>query len=72
MRLNPAGLADLADLVARHVAASRGRAKKVAVLDLDGTLWGGVLGEVGVHGIGIGEEKVGLAFRDFQRELLRL
>jgi FkbH-like protein len=41
-------------------------------VDLDDTLWGGVVGEVGAGGITIGVEGVGLAFADLQRELLRL
>jgi FkbH-like protein len=73
MRLNPLGLALLADLVAAHVAAQLGvRRRKVAVVDLDDTLWGGVVGEVGPGGLAIGGEGVGLAFQDFQRALLRL
>ncbi len=72
MRLNPQGLATLAELVAGHLAAERGAAYKVAAVDLDGVLWGGVVGEAGVGGIELGEEGVGLAFQDFQRELLRL
>ncbi|MDQ3065750.1 MAG: HAD-IIIC family phosphatase, partial [Actinomycetota bacterium] len=50
----------------------RGRAKKVVALDFDGLLWGGVIGEAGLGGIEIGEEGVGLAFQDLQRELLKL
>lgn len=72
MRLNPAGLAALAGLVARNVAAYRGIARKVVVLDLDNTLWGGVVGEAGLKGLALGEDGIGLAFQDFQRELLRL
>lgn len=72
MRLNPEGLSRLADLVARHVAAYHGSARKVAAIDLDGTLWGGVVGEVGLSGVDLGEEGTGLAFQDFQRELVRL
>ena len=72
MRLNPPGLAALAVLIARHIAAYRGSARKVAVVDLDNTLWGGVVGEAGLSGLQIGEEGLGLAFQDFQRELLRL
>jgi FkbH-like protein len=72
MRLNSLGLAALSDLVARHFAAFHGHARKVAVVDLDGTLWGGVVGELGLPGLELGDEGVGLAFRDFQRELLRL
>ena len=72
MRLNPSGLAVLAELVVRHVAAHRGMAKKVIVLDLDNTLWGGVVGEAGLAGLRLGEDGIGRAFQDFQRELLKL
>lgn len=73
MRLNPQGLALLADLVAGHVAASRGVGRrKVAVVDLDDTLWGGVVGEAGVSGLALGDDGIGLAFTDFQRELRKL
>ena len=37
------------------------------MLDLDNTLWGGVVGETGAHGIELGETAAGEAFRDFQR-----
>ena len=72
MRLSQVGCAALAELVARHAAAHRGRPRKVVALDLDGTLWGGVIGEAGLSGIEIGEDGIGLAFQDLQRELLKL
>jgi FkbH-like protein len=73
MRLNPAGHALLAEVVARGMAVHRGVGRrKVAAVDLDDTLWGGVVGEVGPTGIEVGEEGVALAFQDFQRELVRL
>jgi len=50
--------------LARHVA---GRTRKCLVLDLDGTLWGGVLGEDGVAGIEVAETHRGEAFQHFQR-----
>lgn len=71
MRLNGPGLAHLAELIARHVAAVRRPARKVVAVDLDNTLWGGVVGEVGLGGITLGNEGLGLAFQDFQRALLR-
>ena len=40
--------------------------KKVLVLDLDNTLWGGVLGECGVEGICLAESKLGAIYRDAQ------
>lgn len=46
--------------------------KKCLVLDLDNTLWGGVLGEDGVDGIKIGGDYPGKAFLYFQEALLEL
>lgn len=45
---------------------------KVVVLDLDNTLWGGVVGEDGPSGIALGEGGVGGAFTAFQEALLAL
>jgi FkbH-like protein len=46
--------------------------KKVLVLDLDNTLWGGVVGEVGPHGISLGDSAEGEAFRSFQKHCKEL
>ena len=44
-----------------------GKNKKAIALDLDNTLWGGVVGDDGVDGIEIGEETPnGQAYREFQ------
>lgn len=72
MRLSPLGTATLAELCARSMAAYRGPAAKIVAVDLDDTLWGGVVGEVGLAGLQLGEEGIGLAFQDVQRELLKL
>ena len=48
------------------------RRKKCLVLDLDNTLWGGVLGEDGISGIRIGGDYPGKAFHFFQESLLQL
>lgn len=54
--------------VARLVAAGRGLSKKCLVLDLDNTLWGGVIGDEGVEGIALGQGSgQGEAFVEFQR-----
>ena len=58
--------------VADIVKTFRGMAKKCVVLDLDNTLWGGVIGDDGIGGIEIGELKRGHAFTDFQRWLKQL
>lgn len=46
--------------------------KKVLVLDLDNTLWGGVVGETGPLGIALGETPEGEAYRAFQRHVKAL
>jgi FkbH-like protein len=50
----------------------KGLSRKCLVLDLDNTLWGGVIGEDGIAGIVLGEEGLGMAFTEFQQELLNL
>ncbi|MBQ7010979.1 MAG: HAD family hydrolase [Clostridia bacterium] len=53
--------------VANIVKAIGGKNKKVLTLDLDNTLWGGVVGDVGQQGLDLGEETpVGQAYREFQ------
>jgi FkbH-like protein len=50
--------------------AANSRIKKVLVLDLDNTLWGGVIGDDGLDGIALGPSTpVGEAFEDWQRML---
>ncbi|MDT3379584.1 HAD-IIIC family phosphatase [Labrys neptuniae] len=61
------------DHVARLLAARQGRTAKCCVIDLDNTLWGGVIGDEGPSGIAIGQgSALGEAFLDFQRYLLDL
>ena len=40
-----------ADYVARTIAALRGKSGKALILDLDNTVWGGVIGDDGMEGI---------------------
>ena len=44
-----------ADHVARTVAAMRGKSRKALILDLDNTVWGGVIGDDGLEGIKIAQ-----------------
>lgn len=48
------------------VKAVMARFKKCVILDLDQTLWGGVIGDDGLEGIQIGELGLGHAFQEFQ------
>ena len=55
------------DLAARLLAAGQGRIAKCLVLDLDNTLWGGVIGDDGIEGIVLGQGSAsGEAFAAFQ------
>jgi FkbH-like protein len=61
------------DLLLRLIAADRGLSAKCLVLDLDNTLWGGVIGDDGLNGIALGQgSSVGEAFVAFQRYVLGL
>jgi FkbH-like protein len=55
--------------LARHVA---GRAKKCLALDLDNTVWGGILGDDGAEGIEVADTYRGEAFRAFQRVIKQI
>lgn len=58
----------VAQAMARWLLAMRGRSRKCLVLDLDNTLWGGVVGDDGIDGLAIGPDAGarGEAFRAFQ------
>jgi len=57
-------------VLARHtaavLAARMGLSRRALVLDLDNTLWGGVIGDDGIEGITLGDGAEGEAFVDFQ------
>lgn len=62
-----------ADHIARVLGAMRGKSRKCLVLDLDNTLWGGVIGDDGLEGIRLGQGSAeGEAFIDIQRMALSL
>ena len=67
---------DYLPLVAQAVVdvamAAQGRFVKCVVLDLDNTLWGGVVGDDGLSGIGLGDLDEGEAFVAFQRFIREL
>ena len=53
-----------------YVIATLGLSKRCIVLDLDNTLWGGIVGEDGFNGIKLGSGPPGNAFVEFQKHLL--
>ncbi len=73
--ISPAAAPLYGDLLARLLAALQGRSAKCLVLDLDNTLWGGVVGDDGVEGIALGQGsalgEAFVAFQDYARSLAR-
>ena len=59
-------------MVGRMIVAEKVSPKKCIALDLDNTLWGGIIGEDGLEGIQLGDDFPGKPYRDFQRYLLYL
>jgi FkbH-like protein len=73
MPCGPECLVAYAHSVVSVIRALQGRSRKVLVLDLDNTLWGGVVGDVGPGGIELGDNSgAGQSFLAFQRYALQL
>lgn len=70
--LSPSFIPSLIKNVSDVVLSERGVGIKCVVVDLDNTLWGGILAEDGSDLIEIGQTEVGLVFHRFQLALLEL
>lgn len=64
--------ADLSHEYMAYVKPMLSLSKKCLVLDLDNTLWGGVVGEDGLEGIKLGPTPSGRPFLEFQKHILSL
>lgn len=63
----------VASRVMDMISASQGKVKKCLILDLDNTLWGGVIGDDGLEGIQLGHGLgIGKAFTEFQMWIKKL
>ncbi|MGA7383871.1 MAG: HAD-IIIC family phosphatase, partial [Methylocella sp.] len=71
--IHPSAAPLYGDLFARLAAAKQGRSSKCLVLDLDNTLWGGVIGDDGLDGITLGQgSALGEAHLELQHYALAL
>jgi FkbH-like protein len=62
-----------ADHVMRILAAQMGRSRRVLVLDLDNTIWGGIVGDDGIEGLVLGSgSPLGEVYAALQRMALSL
>ena len=66
------GLSELSELIIRYASVRKGAKKKCIAVDLDNTLWGGVIGEDGVNGIILSNNKEGARYKDTQRILKKM
>lgn len=73
MVLSVDALPYVASRVIDIVSALRGQFKKCLILDLDNTVWGGVIGDDGIEGIQLGHGLgIGKAFTEFQMWVKKL
>ncbi len=61
-----------AQRLARLIRIQKKGSTKVAVVDADNTLWGGVVGELGAAGVDLADQGPGVSYREFQRFLVEL
>lgn len=72
MRVSPDALVELSTHYLAYILPLVSLNKKCMVLDLDNTLWGGVIGEDGLAGIKLGPDTEGRPFLNFQKRILEL
>ncbi len=65
-------LPQVAYLCLAYVKALKGKTRKCLVMDLDNTLWGGVVGDEGLEGIRLAPEGIGKAYYEFQETIRAL
>ncbi|MEY9879905.1 HAD-IIIC family phosphatase [Bradyrhizobium sp. USDA 328] len=70
--LSPSFIPSLVKNVSDTILVERGAGIKCVIVDLDNTMWGGILAEDGADRIEVGQTELGLAFQRFQIALLEL
>lgn len=71
-RFNKLGNKLISEKIKYTINAINNNTKKCLVLDLDNTLWGGIIGEDGIGGIKLSRDGIGELFRNFQKEILKI
>lgn len=62
----------ISDSIVQLICVIQGKFKKCIILDLDNTLWGGIIGDDGLENIQIGTLGIGKAFTRFQKWIKEL
>lgn len=63
------GEKQIINVINQLINALEGKRKKCLALDLDNTMWGGVIGEDGINGISLSDNKEGARFKKFQQRI---
>jgi FkbH-like protein len=73
--ISPTAAPVYGDLIGRLLGAKQGKSYKCLVLDLDNTVWGGVVGDDGLAGLVLGQGSAAgeafVAFQEYARDLSR-
>ena len=72
LHFTPEYLNSLSVSIVEIIHVLQGKFKKCIILDLDNTLWGGIIGDDGIENIQIGALGIGKAFTRFQKWLKEL
>lgn len=72
MKFSAAAETKLSTEIDRCIGTIKGNKKKCLILDLDNTLWGGIIGEDLIDGIELGDHGTGARYRDFQKRIKEL
>jgi FkbH-like protein len=72
MKISPDSILKISSEYMAYILPRAAKNKKCIVLDLDNTLWGGIIGEDGISGIRLGPSPDGRCFSEFQQMLLAL
>ena len=66
------GISYISKNLVQIICSNIGLLKKCLILDLDNTLWGGVIGDDGINGIDLGGEGLGAIYLEIQQWILEL
>jgi FkbH-like protein len=69
VRFNKLGNEIIVEKLLTTIDAINNKTKKCLVLDLDNTLWGGIIGEDGINNIDLGPDGLGESFLEFQKKI---
>ena len=70
IKISPKNIPSLCESYIGYIRPLVGKLKKCIILDLDNTLWGGIIGEDGIDGIDLGPTPKGRPFVEFQKFIL--